>query len=675
MLELLFYYGKGKVGVKPPVSTHDKKKELIQLDATEIVEQDIPRITYSDTQRLEMQRCNRKIFQSMGLLFQKHQTEREQHNIEERKYAIFSSYMQKCCNSECIGRNQNLIGCTQCMLRSLGWNYFKLDETITYTSPIGLVINTSKDFHSAIPQTIHQPIFNASKEEVEAFFYFHREYIRINRKNPVHKIFFNLIRYSWPLHLIHYQIAHRLLLLYHSAEIIIQNSENLNKQLNEYERVRKNMLFEKFGMKQLEYYGIPVEAVENSFIDSVACHNRLFKEASKDKTPFAKLVRTFLHISNGDLKIVKQFAVLLAKIFMGRPYLDFIDNNSKKLTVIITNNTMYIKQFLRNILTYNFKIGRLANFNSQNEDYAVKTNGTYYHFTEYSADQLSNKDYINEFIKDKRMGNIVNIDITKTKMTQEFKSLVEGKTVSIIDQYFGKLSLKSNAHYIRINNQLNDFNLNDYEISYEGIFCDDNLSNAVYDNLDQYELFFMLTGFVNYGIDLMTRSEAEDNNPVLSVIEAVNQFIDEMCEDTSTTIEIPPEISQISYEKERFDKVKPLGIEKLPFTHVDTFVEKFNEWCGVFYPNANYDKTNIKKELTNRFTRALYYKEKINGKDARGFYGLKLNFDGIEKTKKIKLAKIEASKMSAQDFVNEMQNIFNTYWIGEEDWPIKAKGY
>ena len=64
------------------------------------------------------------------------------------------------------------------------------------------------------------------------------------------------------------------------------------------------------------------------------------------------------------------------------------------------------------------------------------------------------------------MGNIVNIDKTISAAGPNFKSIIEGTAISRDDPYFGKLRYKSNAHYIRINQDVRQRGLENYNISY-----------------------------------------------------------------------------------------------------------------------------------------------------------------------------------------------------------------
>ncbi len=200
---------------------------------------------------------------------------------------------------------------------------------------------------------------------------------------------------------------------------------------------------------------------------------------------------------------------MLAKIFIGREFLKEMtpSNQLNHLTIIISDNPKYIRDFLMDIFSYILSPKNLDY--SDPLDVALRRYypiSQFYDVTEHSSKFLCNKENINQLIKEKILGNILNIDTTNTPIDNGiFSKLITGTAITCYsDNIFNdKLTYRSNSHYVKIYQTSNDIPNGSDTIPHDVIICGSKLQNANYDPLDAYELFFLVTGFLNYGISLL----------------------------------------------------------------------------------------------------------------------------------------------------------------------------
>jgi hypothetical protein len=646
----------------------------INLDTSAIIKQDIKRVALEDAHNLNTQRHNHALLEKLNLMFKNVKEEEETQLKENTTCNLFYNYISNACqNYSCSYRAKISPYCTNCLLKENQIAFSVCDGSITYylAAQPEIAFNSEKDINKLLSYFSHNsmatmPVFQSyppNTDQLKSIFSRHRELVSLNLKIPDIKRFANFINYALPLNLIQYQIAKRLLLLYHTADAIISQDDSA-KQIAQLQNEYDSILCNKFHISTEKQ-----NFINEQLNQSIAFIN--YKIESKyTPTTFANLTRILLTISNGNPNTVKQLAIMLAKIFIGRSYLEYLDEDSNNLTIVITNNPIYIKKFFSDIFLYNPMLDKETNFQHR---YQKKEIDSFYHFTDYSAAYLSDEKNIGELIKDKLLGNIINIDTTHTSAGSKFKDLIDGRTITYTDAYFGQLRYRSNAHYIRINQDINQNGLGSYNITYDTIICNGNLSNALYEPLDDYELFFLVTGFVNYGIDLLSEETIKPATPQITPLELVNEFINKFCSDTTNTIPQPPETSEIKDDKERLSIAKELGITKLPFTHVDTLVEYFIKWCKIAHENiTHYDENVIKDTFVNKYPNIFYLKKKAmipsgRPKDARGIYGLNfehqkfINFTNTDKLP------TQPDNSSPEEFVSFFRNILNLYFLIDKD--------
>lgn len=663
--------------MKTPVSNPNPQQTTpsFKLDASAIIGQDVLRVNINDAQKLENQRHNHALLGKLKLLFQDADAETNAQREENTLYDIFRKYVLNTChNFNCGYRREISPVCTNCLLRANQLLFYISDDTITYYLP-NVIFNTEKDIEDINKflsyfsnlNTLTNPSIMTFQtcppniEELKSIFYWHRELVHLNLKAPEIKQISNKIKYSTPLHIIHYQLAQRLLLLYHTVAPIISH-DDASGQLTHLQRER-DAVHKKFQIPPNHSF------FEQKLTQHINRANHIVGNDPNSTIIFQKLTRTLLTISSGKPDTIKLLAIMLAKVYIGRPYLDYIDRDSTHLTLIITNNPIYVRKFLMDIFLYTLTLGIDPNAQKIYDEYNhyQKNATSFFIATEYSATKLSDETNIGEFIKDKIMGNIVNIDTTNTAASSNFKDIVNGRAISYKDTYFGKLSYKSNAHYIRINENIKDNCLGDYNVPYDTILFNGDLSNAIYEPLDDYELFFLVTGFINYGLDLLSQPDLKPIASQPAPLELVNEFIGNFCSDTTNTVS-PTEIPNIEDETRRLAAAKELDITQLPFTHVEILAEFFNEWCAIAHNDISYEENVIKKTFIDKYPSIFYLKKKAmtplgKSKEARGLYGLKFEYDKFIKFKNAETSSIQSDQSAPKEFISFLENILTDYFL------------
>lgn len=653
----------------------------IKLNIPSITGQSLKRVTLEDANKFKAKYYNHTLLEKLKLLFQDAEKEEKSQQEAQTFFDIFHKYISLSCQSKTCPYKASLSPiCANCLMQTNHIRFSISDNSITYHifTPSQFTFNSSNDVENIsaflsyfsnlckINTQTYIP-FQAvppNSEELKAIFFFHREWVRLSLKSPEIKGLINIITYSFPLHFIHYQIAERLSLLYHAPDAIT-SCNNISEQITHFQHARSSIILKKFQINASD-----VDSLRTALINRTNNFNSLLFNNTKIIKPFENLTRTFLALSCNNTTTLDQLAIMFAKIFMGRPYLNYLDKNANHLTLVITKNINFVSNFLMDVFKYMPNINTespMKIYNSRNEHYFCKNNSSFYHVTKYSAASLSDENNIGEFIKDKIGGNIVNIDTTTTSASPNFKNIIDGKAVTHKDPYFGELRYRSNAHYIRINQDISQSRLENYNIAYDTILCNGNLSNAIYEPLDDYELFFLVTGFVNYGIDLLTKIECEPEPSKLTPLELVNEFIDNFCIDTTNTISINSETFEIKSETKRTSIAKELGIMQLPFTHIDTLAEYFTKWCNITHKDILYDEKVIKNTFIDKFPNIFYFKKKATTpsgkeKDARGIYGLKFEQHRFITYCNTIDSSID-SENSVEIFISYFEKILNDYYI------------
>lgn len=228
------------------------------------------------------------------------------------------------------------------------------------------------------------------------------------------------------------------------------------------------------------------------------------------------------------------------------------------------------------------------------------------------------------------------------------------------------MSHKSNAHFIRINESVDDLNLGDYNILNDKIFLEGNLANIEYEPLHYYELFFLVTGFVQYGLDLLLTSEESPTIQEIRSSQLVDEFIMNFCFDQAKDIKVPAQYANTKSDEDLKQLRQELNITDLEFTHTGTLYENFKIWMKICHKNIPCcPLAEFRSTLEQKYHPAFYTKKmkKVDGKpkDARGLYGVSVDKDKFNNLQ-AKQDNSESSPSERKDlFLDQLEEILKKY--------------
>ncbi|MEN6412789.1 MAG: hypothetical protein ABFC84_08500 [Veillonellales bacterium] len=472
-------------------------------------------------------------------------------------------------------------------------------------------------------------------EELSAFIQIHREFLKNSgRLKSISFPLFPPLSYK----IVVYQLAKNLFCRFKIPRILATEptyNEQIQTCITEFDKFIRQMF-------NLTFDDTP-DLVARYTTTLHACSTQL-DYLPPSNPPFAKLCNVFYDISDGNPLIIKKFAVLLTKIFIGKNNLKklYPDSVMQNLTCIVSDNPAYIKNFLVDIFEYTP--------NPKNIDYSKRElrvssvhrmlrPENFYLCTTHPCSYVCNSKNIKDLIKEKLLGNIVNIDANTTPFIETFSKFVSGVAVTGSDNdgtINSILTYRSNSYYIKIVQSVNDLFKNSAEIAHDTIVCEGNTYETAYNRLDAYELFFLVTGFLAYGINLIEEKLTEEPSPsVLSAQEeCIADFFNEFYIQT-----FDPEKANHSQKDDSNDFVDAndmyLNYKKW-FTIVNRefsacSISKFRNHLKTAYGErltgkelAKLNKSDQKKQLKNRYL-------KNNETDHRGISGLKFNESKFKK--------------------------------------------
>lgn len=470
---------------------------------------------------------------------------------------------------------------------------------------------------------------------------------------------------------------------YHTMSVLAKNNTDF-AMFRDYTK-ESNVVFN-------HYFKISTEEMDDSSDLSNTLHwvyTSYISKVNNLPKPFYNLRRVLFYISSGDTKVIDDLAILLLKVYIGRSYLRYLDNDKRNLTVCICNNKNYFKNFMMDIFNFTMesdktKLLKVGVQNILKLFFQNRSEKSFYHVSTYSAKMLSDDKYLGALIRDKLYGNIVNLDTTDIfTVNGKFKSFLSGEKVSITDPVFGKLSYRSNAQYIYITEVKNLPESSFSGVPHSILHFTGDLSKSKYEPLNGYELFFLVTGLLHYALDLIDAPYSNEtdlfqsNSAVPSVSSLIDTFIDEFCDDTTGTISnqliqnIPLDsIIGSKNEKERKEQVKRLQIDKLDFIFSKDLCSCFNKWIYISYPTVeSCSDDDFTKMIIAKYHIIFYnkvYGENMGGKklEARGFYGLKIKVDELEKylSQETQKKMTVSSEESQKHFTDYLENIISNYY-------------
>lgn len=370
-----------------------------------------------------------------------------------------------------------------------------------------------------------------------------------------------------------------------------------------------------------------------------------FKQTQNKKFP--KLKPVLKEISNSNVHIIQQFAILLAKIYLGRTLLKEYKNeiDASNVTLILCDNPRYLADFLKDILTIStIKRSGRSGF-MFGENYIGETTKLH-HLTTFTVTDLVKTNNLLDRIKNKILGNIVNIDSSDKMLSNKndiatLSKLFRGAPISTTDSFNTKFYFKSNAHYIFIRRF--------QEASIQKILPPDatciRLSSSLWDSkyspLEFYELFFLVTGFVEYGIEQLFSLSLADG-PANSTTSSLD-FIAAYCIETR-------DINDVCLTKELY---------KQYIKHTEQVPDSYQSFASVFktaFPNLEYKggKQRIDRRKSTKFGKA-------HSATGHGYIGLK--FDAEKYNKDLQLRQTKQSPLSAsEDFNRYIEQLIEDYY-------------
>lgn len=624
----------------------------------EILQEDIPRITEKDRSDLVNNITTKMYLNNMEKSFKIYRQSLRFEKKHMRRMRAFLNFINKYCGvGGCYFRQLPSAICTECLLNSKGIRYNFIDGNLFYYSgtlfdnvAIDTIYLSKRDFNEFGKTLMYPPIIvktpddyretsnnalsigkqvKATNAALATFIRIHNDFFKNNllvRRNA------SIILYPRSYQIIASQVAKTIFGLCKAEKIITSNrnwEEEIQQGLSE---------FGSFLVKQ--FYLNPGELLNLSISFSNVLEKCNADRGYSPVKPFSKLIRTLYTITEGNILTIKQLAKLIAKIFIGRTCLKGIDADKKinHFTIINSDNSKYIRDFLMDVFTYELSPNNLDYSSSIVRRVTIHRSKVDKLVSEHKSINLCKKENISLFIKEKVMGSIVNVDMSDDEIeTGTFSKLLNGTAISCSgDRIFNdKLTYRSNAHYIKICENINKLRFNGAaELSYDHIICSGKLQDAKYEALDAYELFFLVTGFLNYGISLLVSNltvedETCENHVTPDQNETIFEFIKKFYDDT------------FDFKKASFSQKD----DENGFAAIDTDIyPNYKEWFNSAYPGIqvcnnkqmrgklksiyierkagselnNLSEAKRKEELNHR-----YYKN--NKSDCRGISGLKLN--------------------------------------------------
>lgn len=245
----------------------------------------------------------------------------------------------------------------------------------------------------------------------------------------------------------------------------------------------------------------------------------------------AFLLKTLFKLTDGCKEKFDDLAKIIAEIVIGQRLSKEFEINIPQASLIKTNNTTFIKNFLLNIFG------------------ALVPNSRACGVTQYSAAELSNKNMTGKFIEDKLYSRYLNItnklNFNNSAECEKYLfDLINGKVVKGKNEYLGEQKISSSMYYVFLasgEDDISKFTSNHCKIIELGSSLQKNIEflakctgekGDFYRTLNIYEIKFMLVHVANYGLKLILKEQQENTNSksYREVIKApVGFFIEKCC--------------------------------------------------------------------------------------------------------------------------------------------------
>lgn len=293
-------------------------------------------------------------------------------------------------------------------------------------------------------------------------------------------------------------------------------------------------------IKRLEQFYCKKHTAENLQIvnNEVLCNeNKKMREGAINvfsiygaSAECAFLLKTLFILTDGCKEKFDDLAKIIAEIVIGPRLSKEFEINIPQASLIKTNNTTFIRDFLLNIF------------------WALVPNSRACGVTQYSAAELSNKNMTGKFIEDKLYSRYLNItNKLNFNNSAEYEKylfdLINGKVVKGKNEYLGEQKISSSMYYVFLasgEDDISKFTSNHCNIIELGNSLPKNIEylakctgekEKLCRTLNIYEVKFMLVHVANYGLELL--KEQQENTKKKSYSEVIKEpvgfFIEKCC--------------------------------------------------------------------------------------------------------------------------------------------------
>ena len=305
------------------------------------------------------------------------------------------------------------------------------------------------------------------------------------------------------------------------GEVICFAKKNIIKRLEQF-------YCEKYTAENLQIVNNEVLCNENKKMRGGAINVFSIYSASAE---CAFLLKTLFILTDGCKEKFDDLAKMIAGIVIGPRLSQEVGINIPQASLIKTNNTTFIKNFLLNIFG------------------AFVPNSRVCGVTQYSAAELSNKNMTGKFIEDKLYSRYLNItnklNFNNSAECEKYLfDLINGKVVKGKNEYLGEQKISSSMYYVFLasgEDDISKFTSNHCNIIELGNSLPKNIEflakctgekEKPNRTLNVYEIKFMLVHVANYGLELILKEQQENTNSksCREVIKApVGFFIEKCC--------------------------------------------------------------------------------------------------------------------------------------------------
>lgn len=380
-----------------------------------------------------------------------------------------------------------------------------------------------------------------------------------------------------------------------------------------------------------------------------------------------KFIRTILgHITNNEIVSLKELLVVIVRAFLGKSLFEDVANtdyllddydNTVANVVILCTNPLFIKNFLDDLF----------------QNLTVK----------HSFSELENSQKYTAFQKDEIDGKCINLSIisdhNKPSSSNNLNKLFRGTKVYYKDRYMGAIPYQNSFFHIFTAKQLPSgigmknmkFNLLKLNGQFTDLLYETPDTQNRLNQISQEEKTMLLSAALLWIMGTLKIKVTQQKKAPLDGPAAFDLFIEKF-----GIITIPSAMDLDQYRSEKYQtmdnksklsEAKNLGITNLDFERRDDVYSAFTDWYDKLYGTlTNFSDADMTSIMNSKKLTFLHYIKKSRPKiqyqgnkngssgDARGWYGLHLDYKQIEK---------EISQDSPQqDDTEQKQALFDQFF-------------